>query len=884
MIAFGGRRTVFSSDSTAGGPARTRLRFHRLTVALLLAGTAIPARSATDTAAGSEASAAQPSASGTQRGQDIIVLGQLFRDVRPEHELDQQAIESYAVSTVGDLLDEVENELDDDQEPMLLVNGERVDVNDIGGFPVEALTNVEVLPRGSAVRIGGSSGQRVINLKLVRKMRSATATAAARTATEGNWSAGRGEGLLTVIQNRTRANLGLRIGDEDSLLESDRDIVQPSPTLPYSIQGNVIGFPDTSGEIDPLLSALAGRTVTVAPIPSTTSPSLASFAPDANNPSVTDLGRFRTLRPELRNYGLNGNFSTRLAPWLSGNFNFRLDRNVSHSSNGLPPGLFVLSPTNPASPFSTGVGLAVYGADPLRSRSVTDGGELRMALNGTFGRWSSSFNASHSETKNVYDTQRATIAGPIPLDDSFNPFASSLSGLIGITTDRSRYRSTTDLALLSVTGPLFELPAGPVQTTLEGRLRWYRLQSRSTFSADSNRNFGRDEQAIRGAIDLPITSRQLTPQIGDLSASAEYARVHFSDAGSMSNYGFGLTWNPNQILRMRASIDRSENAPLIQLLGSPVVETPGVRVFDPQTGETVDVTLISGGNPNLRPERATTRRVTALLRLVPRLNLQFNADYADVDARHFISTLPSASLPIMLAFPDRFIRTADGTLTTVDLRPVNFDSHREKRLRWGLSMRTKLGGGSASGSTLQSAESESAEDSQARSQSGSQARARNRSTFLELTANHTMVFSDKVLIRPGVDPVDLLGGGALGIGGGRVRHQVDGTAAISSDGLGARLGVTWRGASTLDASIGGVSDTLRFPPLLVMNLRLFAEGRRILPKSEWAKGLRLSLNVVNVTNDRQKVRDSFGNTPLQYQPAYRDPLGRTIEFEIRKVF
>jgi hypothetical protein len=42
--------------------------------------------------------------------------------------------------------------------------------------------------------------------------------------------------------------------------------------------------------------------------------------------------------------------------------------------------------------------------------------------------------------------------------------------------------------------------------------------------------------------------------------------------------------------------------------------------------------------------------------------------------------------------------------------------------------------------------------------------------------------------------------------------------------------------------------------------------------------------VVNLINDRQKVRDSHGVTPLQYQPAYRDPLGRTIEFEIRKVF
>ena len=46
----------------------------------------------------------------------------------------------------------------------------------------------------------------------------------------------------------------------------------------------------------------------------------------------------------------------------------------------------------------------------------------------------------------------------------------------------------------------------------------------------------------------------------------------------------------------------------------------------------------------------------------------------------------------------------------------------------------------------------------------------------------------------------------------------------------------------------------------------------------------MSLDVLNATNDRQSVRDSFGTTPLQYQPGYRDPLGRTIEIELRKVF
>jgi outer membrane receptor protein involved in Fe transport len=59
---------------------------------------------------------------------------------------------------------------------------------------------------------------------------------------------------------------------------------------------------------------------------------------------------------------------------------------------------------------------------------------------------------------------------------------------------------------------------------------------------------------------------------------------------------------------------------------------------------------------------------------------------------------------------------------------------------------------------------------------------------------------------------------------------------------------------------------------------------RFLPGARWARGFRLSLDVINVTNKRQTVHDSFGNTPLQYQPGYRDPLGRTIELELRKVF
>ena len=99
-----------------------------------------------------------------------------------------------------------------------------------------------------------------------------------------------------------------------------------------------------------------------------------------------------------------------------------------------------------------------------------------------------------------------------------------------------------------------------------------------------------------------------------------------------------------------------------------------------------------------------------------------------------------------------------------------------------------------------------------------------------------------------------------------------------------RLGVNWRGRSQLQTRFEGATDTLRFSPLTKVNLRAFTDVQRFMPGARWAKGLRLSVDVLNLTNDRQEVRNSFGDTPLQYQPGYRDPIGRTIEFEIRKVF
>ncbi|MEO8547722.1 MAG: hypothetical protein ABI422_05075 [Sphingomicrobium sp.] len=497
---------------------------------------------------------------------------------------------------------------------------------------------------------------------------------------------------------------------------------------------------------------------------------------------------------------------------------------------------------------------------------------------------------SHSESKDETRSDGQALFSAISLDGSFNPFGADLSDLITIGTDRFTARSVFNLAQLSFTGPVAKLPAGDLQAVIEGRLAGNRLRSRSSISVlTGNSEFHRSEQSIRAAVEVPLTSRDngFLPQVGDLSATAEYSCFHYSDAGTLNQHALGLTWEPLPLLRLRGEIEVTGRPPSIQTLGNPVIVTSDVRMFDPLRSETADVVLITGGNPSLRPEKTEIHRLSGLLRLVPRLNLQLNAEYTDTDQRHFVSSLPEASAAVTLAFPDRFIRDAFGVLTTVDLRPVNFDSHREKRLRYGFSLNAAIAGGNRSAVRVSDSSAAEPGEEGADREPPPTARASRSGppTRLQLSASHTIVFSDEILVRPGLGSVDLLEGGAIGIGGGRVRHQLEGTAALTSGGMGARIGVTWRGKSTLQSRISGVTaETLHFSPVLAVNFRAFTDARRLLPHSAWASGTRLSLNILNATNDRQQVRDSAGNTPLQYQPGYRDPIGRTIELELRKVF
>ena len=876
--------TIHSAGDWGEGARSRALRHLLLTSAsmLLIAGTAIAANA--DSASESGGSAEAQDAAGEH--DEIVVTAPLFRDVRPERDMDEDAIASYGVSTVDELVAEILAELQGDEEPIFIINGERInDLDEIGAYPVEVLRQLQVFPRGEGVRAGGRPGQRIVSMTLHRQMRSATALFAPRVATEGDWHGWRGETLFTYLRGQTRANVALRVRDEGSLLESERGIIQPLAQVPFAAAGNIIAYPDLSGEIDPILTEAAGTVVTIVPVPANPDPTLAELAASANQSNLTDLGDFRTLRPSLRNYDFNASFATRLAPWLTSNATLRLSRNDNRGLLGLASGLFSLGPDNPSSPFSRTVALAFLNeSDPLEYRTRRDSGEGNLTLNATFGRWRANFNARHSEATFTTSTNVPNAGGVMPLAADFDPFGADLGDMIAIRTDRAKSRTKNTSAQLTLTGSPVDLPAGPLEATLEGRLGWSSTDSRSNFGGlHATRSVHRNDQSLRGAIEVPLASREgFLAEIGQLDATAEYSLIHFSDAGTTDRYGFGLTWEPRPPLRLRGAFEHTKAPAPIELLGDPVVVTPDVRMFDPLTGDTTDVAQITGGNPLLLPQTTRARRASAILRLLPKLGLQLNGEYTDIDERNFVSGLPTASAAIMLAFPDRFIRNSDGVLTQVDLRPVNFESHRQSRFRYGLSLNAPLGGGARPSFAAVTDSDDDAPDPDPAA--AAKAAIRNPPTRFQLTVNHSIALKDEIRIRPGLDPVNLLKGGAIGIAGGRGRDQIDATAALTSGGTGVRAGLLWRGSNLLETRFGDTTGFVRFSPILTVNVRAFADMRRLFPNSDWSRSARLSLNVLNLTNDRQRVRDSFGNTPLQYQPGYRDPLGRTIELEIRKVF
>ena len=885
-------------------------------------------------------------------GEDIVVVagrprGSIVSDVQPELVLNPADIRAYGASSMADLLTQLSPQTSSGrgrggEMPVVLLNGRRISgFQEIRSIPPEAIVRVEVLPEETALAYGYRADQRVVNFVLRPRFRATTAEFEIGAPTAGDRQEKEVEASVLRINNDDRILIDFSLDRATSLLESDRNIQQTPPTLPYALGGNIISTVE-GGEIDPALSALAGQTVTVAAVPASaaaSAPTLADFADGANSPNSTDIGRYRTLLPEIADISGGASITRPLSGKTQMTLSARVTAASSESRLGLPVTDVTLPAGNPYSPFAADTRLVGY--TTVRGPLVRDAdswtGRLAAAFNGDVNGWRWSVTASHDHDESRTLTDRSldlseSQARLDALDPGFNPFAeNALNGPL----NRDRSGSNTDRSLVEAVANnrILDLPAGGLSTSFKLGLDHRDLETFTRIGGlGQETNLKRTEGTAQMSVDLPLTSRRrdVGAFLGDLSVNGNIETNQLSDFGNLVTWGGGVTWRPVEIAQFIASYTSEDGAPSIQQLGNPLVTTPNVRVFDYATGQTVEITRIDGGNPDLSADRRQVWKLGGRLSPIKDTDFSLQADYVRTKVTGPISGFPTATAEIEAAFPQRFLRDADGQLLLIDNRPVNFQRSDKSELRWGFNFSERLEPTKAERAAIERRRAE-LEKLRAEAQAsgkpipgipawmqqrpqgapsgapagggppgGPQAGSGGppRGPMMgggfgegrfQLSLFHTWRFTDTILIRDGVPELDLLNGSATGSSGGVPRHLLEARAAINKNGLGARLTANWQSGTEVLVNPGGApaDEDLHFSSLTTVNLRLWADlGQRfdLVRKAPWLRGTRISFGVDNLFDDRIDVRSRAGDTPVNYQPDLIDPVGRRVEISIRKLF
>jgi iron complex outermembrane recepter protein len=581
-----------------------------------------------------------------------------------------------------------------------------------------------------------------------------------------------------------------------------------------------------------------------------------SLLDESERDIIGGAGAFRSLLPRSASYTFNSVFEQPLAPSLGLTLNGRAEVSDRTSLLGLG-----------------------NGNSSLRRNSQTLAGHVGATLNKERPNWGWSLIANGDVSDIRVRTDSAQSSGTVV---RLSPSTSKSLDIEG-----------------TMTGRPFTLPAGNVSLTLQAGQKWSGLE-RGTLTGTTAISRGDSNGGV--SIDIPIARRSenILAWAGDFSVNANFSARELTDAGTLKNWGYGFVWSPVTPLRLIFSVAKEEEAASVQQLGDPALVTPGVRIFDYVRGTTVLINRTDGGNTALISDDRRVIKAGLTLKPFEKTDLTLTANYIDSRTRNPIVSFDGATAAFETAFPQRFIRDSTGVLTAIDSRPVNIGSQSRSELRWGVNfskplktppvapeIMQKMRALFAAGQGPQGPGAPGGAPAGAPPGSGGGGRGfgGGGGARLLLSFYHTWRFKEEAVIRPGIAPLNLLQGDTLGsLTGGKPRHEFEAQVGFSRRGLGARVEANWQQSTTVNGI--GAQD-LHFSDRTRVNLRLFVNptGRPewIIAKP-WLRGTRLSLTVENLFNDRVRVTDRAGSTPLGYQPALLDPLGRTVRLSLRKVF
>lgn len=820
-----------------------------------------------------------------EESEEVVVTGQRERgavatDIQPEEQLRAADIRALGISSISDLLTELGPQLESasGKPPVVLLEGHRIaSFREIASLPAEAIARVDILPEEVGLRYGYGADQKVLNVVLRQRFRAFTGELTGSRPTQGGGGGtATAEGGFLAIRRGQRININGEYSNSGRLMEMDRGL----------------------DEID--------------------SPA-------------------RSLSPAREQFTLDMSYHRPLTERTQATLSGEITTTRSESDIGLAlrpvtiPGGTPYAPDDADltfQPFAPGIGA-------LARTSSVQTGQLGLTVTGdrADGQWTLTATYDRQESRGItsrpFDlaAYAAAVAAGDPAANPDDPVAQAF--LTGRPSDLTTSRSDNAEVDFLYNRSLATLPAGDISATV--KLGASLLRQESTLERNllvTARDIGRD--SVNGSLSLDVPLAR-TGAIGRLSANGNVAIEHLSDAGTIRTFGGGLNWTPVRAVSLSASYNDEETAPTASQLGDPQTFTPLVPVFDYVRGETALVTTITGGNPGLG--NATTRNWRLGLQVTPLQNpsVRISINLNDRRTSGDIAAFPGITADTALAFPDRFVRDADGHLLQVDLRPINITEQHRTSLRWGVNFSKRLRTPQSQINALREAfrerfpngapgrpGTEGAPDGQGaggqgmggqgtggpggngtagadggrgpggggggpRFGGGSRGGGGGR---INVSLYHEWTFTNTAQFASSLPQLDLLDGESLGNGSPPSRHKVELQAGVSQSGLGLRLTGTWNSATRIDGVAGEPSSQLHFDDLATFNLRLFANLGQlpsVMRSHSLLRGVRVQLSVDNLLNARQHVTDGNGDVPLAFRPAYLDPLGRVVRLSIRKL-
>ncbi len=301
---------------------------------------------------------------------------------------------------------------------------------------------------------------------------------------------------------------------------------------------------------------------------------------------------------------------------------------------------------------------------------------------------------------------RSTVANPadgcVPLNIFGGTSASAAAAAYINGSARQDISIKQDVVDASITGDLFRLPAGPVSIALGGEYRHEKYDATADALSLTNGYFVGNYKPSSGTIGVKEGFVEfVVPFLKDvaffkrLDLNAAGRITDYTTSGTVETWKVGATWDITSDLRLRGTRSRDIRAPNLNDLYQGGQST-AIAVTDAQTNSSYFTQQLVVGNPNLKPEKADTYTIGAVLHPHWFAGFTASVDYFNIKINDAIVTLaPQTLLNGCLAggtaFCQYVTRNAAGAITQIQTPGLNASSEKTSGIDFELRYRTRLG-------------------------------------------------------------------------------------------------------------------------------------------------------------------------------------------------